>query len=155
MRGLEDVSNELMTHYSWMLNYLAGLKNDRPASLSPVLLLVNDNFQQMLEAPNDATADDWFDQCLRENDPRYAVYVKDLLFTGDGLPVTGDALLSVLYDKNFLQRIILAQPYSYPPFQHAGPPVMLGCLSNEPLYTQSPALSRPERPPGKPLWKFR
>ncbi|QJB31567.1 hypothetical protein HF329_09700 [Chitinophaga oryzae] len=83
------------------------------------------------------------------------MYVKDVLFAGDTSPVTDDALLSVLYDKNFLQRVILAQPYTHPPFQRSGPPVMLGLLSNEPLYTQPPALSRPERPPGKPLWKFR
>ncbi|QJB31568.1 hypothetical protein HF329_09705 [Chitinophaga oryzae] len=51
MQGLQDVSNELMTHYTWMLNYLAGLKNDRPASLSPVLLLVNNDCQRMMEAP--------------------------------------------------------------------------------------------------------
>ncbi|SKA44560.1 hypothetical protein SAMN04488128_106439 [Chitinophaga eiseniae] len=155
MQGLQDVSNELMNHYSWMLNYLAGLKKDRPAFLSPVLLLVNDDSQRIIEAPGASIADDWFDQCLRENDPRYAVYVKEQLFTGDTLPVTGDVLLSVLYDKNFLQRVIIAQPYTCPPFQHAGRPVMLGLLSNELLYTQPPALSRPERPPGKRLWKFR
>lgn len=155
MQGLQDVSNELMTHYSSMLNYMAGLKADRSASLSPVLLLVHEGRQEMKEAPDPAAADEWFDQCLRENDPRYAVYGKDVLFTGDSQPVTGDALLLVLYDKEFQHRVILARPYIPVPFQLTGAPVMLGLLSNEPLYTQSPALPRPERPPGKPLWKFR
>ncbi|MBC9909804.1 hypothetical protein [Chitinophaga varians] len=155
MQGLQDVSNELMNHFSLMLEYVAGLKNNHAASLSPVLLLVNAEGQQMEEAPCLPTADDWFDQRLRENDPLYAVYVKDALYTDDKMQISGEAFMFVLYDKNYQHRVILAQPYAGMPFQLAGTPVMLGLLSNEPLYTQSPALSRPEPPPGKPLWKFR
>ncbi|NML39642.1 hypothetical protein HHL17_20755 [Chitinophaga sp. G-6-1-13] len=155
MQELQDVSNELMNLFSLMLEYVAGFKNNHAASLSPVLLLVNAGGQQMEEAPGLATADDWFDQRLRENDPLYAVYVKDALYTDDKIQISGEAFMFVLYDKNYQHRVILAQPYAGMPFQWTGTPVMLGVLSNELLYTQSPTLPRPEPPPGKPLWKFR
>ncbi|MGN7824314.1 hypothetical protein ACTJJB_29595 [Chitinophaga sp. 22536] len=151
MHGLQDVSNELMNHFSLMLEYVAGLKNNHAASLSPVLLLVNAQGQQMEEAPGLATADDWFDQRLRENGPLYAVYAKDALYTDDKMQISGEAFMFVLYDKDHQHRIILAQPYAGSPFQLTGAPVMLGLLSNELLYTREPALPRP----GKPLWKFR
>ncbi|MBC9933075.1 hypothetical protein [Chitinophaga qingshengii] len=153
MQGLQDVSNELMNHFSFMLNYVAGLKTNAAVPLSPYLLLVYTADQQILEAPSPTEADEWFDQSLRGNAPLYAVYVKDALYTDDQMQLSGEAFMFVLYDQNSLHRFILAQPYSGSTI--TGTPVWLGLLSNEFLYTQTPALPRPEPPSGKPLWKFR
>ncbi|RBL90434.1 hypothetical protein [Chitinophaga flava] len=160
MNGLQDVSNELMNHFSFMLKYVVGLRNNSTAPLDPRLLLVTALQQTVLDAEGNAgVADEWFDQCIRENNPRYAIYVKDALYTGDNRQIQGEAFVFVMYDQMVDKRFIVAQPYvaatAGQPLQEVGTLVWIGLLSNEPLYTGNPALLRVTAPRDKPWWKFR